>query len=281
MSLIRWYGDNSYIQGIWGAEIEDILIFGGIALDLETGLTISTIMKEVKKLYNQEVDFPVKWNMKDLKSYYEKKGIVDLYQVLLQESKIWRYKIFQEAAKTEFTIIVASIKAHSAKRKVIKKNREKLTRYVFSDAIMRVGLHVKEMKVSSVEIVLDWPEDKQSRYIFDEEYQSALAYGVTCEKQKYHCGALSALGFNDSIFFTSMKNCLLLQFCDLIIGATREFIDIALNKEKDTFGFDCLKELRLKIRGAPRNVIGRGLIIAPTTGEFIDRINQLVPKLYE
>ena len=205
MSLIRWYGDNSYIQGIWGAEIEDILIFGGIALDSEAGLAISTIMKNMKKLYKQEVNFPVKWNMKDLKSYYEKKGIVDLYQVLLRDSKNWRYKIFQEAAKTEFAIIVASIKAHSAKRKVLKKSREKLTRYVFSDAMMRVGLYAKEIKASSVEIVLDWPEEQQPRYIFDEEYQSALVQGVTCENQKYHCGELSTLGFNDSILFTNVN----------------------------------------------------------------------------
>ncbi len=49
MSYIRWYADNSYIHGIWGAEIENILVFGGIALDKDTERAISSIMENVKR----------------------------------------------------------------------------------------------------------------------------------------------------------------------------------------------------------------------------------------
>jgi hypothetical protein len=281
MSNIRWYADNSYIHGIWGAEIEDILMFGGIALDKEAECAISTIMEKVKRPYKQEADFPVKWNVRDLEKYYKKMKLGDLYQALLRESKDWRSQIFREVSDLEFTIIIALIKSHSSKRRVIKRNRERLTRYVFSDALMRVGYHVREADASFAEIILDWPEQKQPRHIFDEEYKSALIYGVTCEKQEYHCGVLKALNFSDSIYFTSMKACSVLQFSDLVVGATRELIDLALEKEKDTFGFDCLREICLKFRGAPENVVGRGLIIAPTKGEMIDKVKQYIPKLYE
>jgi hypothetical protein len=37
----------------------------------------------------------------------------------------------------------------------------------------------------------------------------------------------------------------------------------------------------MKFRGAPGDVVGRGLIIAPTSGEFIDKVKQFMPKLYE
>jgi len=281
MSIIRWYADNSYIHGIWGAEIEDILMFGGIALNRDSEQALSAIIENLKKPYKKEADFPIKWNMRDLEKYYKKQALADLYQVLLKESKEWRSQIFKEAAGIEFTIILALIKAHSRKRRVIKKNKERLTRYVFSDALMRVGYHVREKNVSAAEIILDWPEKEQPRQIFDEEYQSALIYGVTCEKHEYHCGALKELGFSDSIYFTSMKACSVLQFSDLVVGATRELIDLALEKEKDTFGFDCLREICLKFRGAPENVVGRGLIIAPTKGELIDKVKQYMPKLYE
>ena len=146
---------------------------------------------------------------------------------------------------------------------------------------MRVGHHVKEVNASAVELVLDWPEANQPRHIFDEEYQSALIYGVTCEKQEYHCGVLKELGFSDSIYFTSMKACSVLQFCDLVVGATREFIDLALEKDKETFGFDLLRGLNMKFRGAPKNVVGRGLSIAPTTGELIEKVSEYIPKLFE
>ena len=281
MNLIRWYADNSYIHGIWGAEIEDILMFGGIALEQDAEQAISAIMENVKKPYKQEADFPVKWNIKDLKEYYEKKGLAELYQVLLAESKEWRSQVFGEASDIEFTIIIALIKAYSQQRETIIETKKRLTRYVFSDALMRVGHHVKEVNASAVELVLDWPEANQPRHIFDEEYQSALIYGVTCEKQEYHCGVLKELGFSDSIYFTSMKACSVLQFCDLVVGATREFIDLALEKDKETFGFDLLRGLNMKFRGAPKNVVGRGLSIAPTTGELIEKVSEYIPKLFE
>lgn len=281
MSYIRWYADNSYIHGIWGAEIENILVFGGIALDKDTERAISSIMENVKRPYKQEADFPVKWNIKDLKEYYEKKGLADLYQVLLTESKVWRSQVFEAAAEIEFTIIIAIIKAYSQKRETILETKGRLTRYVFSDALMRVGHHTEEIKADAVEVFLDWPEGNQPRNIFDEEYQSALIYGVTCEKQEYHCGVLKKLGFSDSVHFTSMKANSVLQFCDLIVGATKILVNLALEKEKDTFGFECIRKLNMKFRGAPGDVVGRGLIIAPTSGEFIDKVKQFMPKLYE
>ena len=281
MSNIRWYADNSYIHGIWGAEIEDILMFGGIALDNGAKQAISAIMENVKKPYKQEADFPIKWNIRDLKEYYEKGGLAKLHQILLAESKEWRSQVFGAAAEIEFTIIIAVIKAYSQKRETIIETKKRLTRYVFSDALMRVGHHVKEVNASAVELVLDWPEANQPRHIFDEEYQSALIYGVTCEKQEYHCGVLKELGFSDSIYFTSMKACSVLQFCDLVVGATREFIDLALEKDKETFGFDLLRGLNMKFRGAPKNVVGRGLSIAPTTGELIEKVSEYIPKLFE
>ena len=131
MNLIRWYADNSYIHGIWGAEIEDILMFGGIALEQDAEQAISAIMENVKKPYKQEADFPVKWNIKDLKEYYEKKGLAELYQALLAESKEWRSQVFGEAADIEFTIIIALIKAYSQQRETIIETKKRLTRYVF------------------------------------------------------------------------------------------------------------------------------------------------------
>lgn len=281
MSNIRWYADNSYIHGIWGAEIEDILMFGGIALDNGAKQAISAIMENVKKPYKQEADFPIKWNIRDLKEYYEKEGLAKLHQILLAESKEWRSQVFGAAAEIEFTIIIAVIKAYSQKRETIIETKERLTRYVFSNALMRVGHHAKEINADAVEVFLDWPEGNQPRNIFDEEYQSALIYGVTCEKQNYHCGVLKELGFSDSVLFTSMKANSVLQFCDLIVGATKELVNLALGKEKDTFGFECMRELNMKFRGAPGSVVGRGLIIAPTTGELIEKVRQFIPKLYQ
>jgi hypothetical protein len=78
-----------------------------------------------------------------------------------------------------------------------------------------------------------------------------------------------------------MKANSVLQFRDLVVGATKVLVNLVLEKEKDTFGFECIRKLNMKFRGAPGDVVGRGLIIAPTSGEFIDKVKQFMPKLYE
>lgn len=281
MSLMRWYADNSYLPGIWGAPIEDMLIIGGISVDKDAERSISRIIEDVKSNYRTEADFPIKWNLKDLKNNYWKHGQEELYRLLLRESKQWRRRIFRETKDIDFTIIVAVIKAHSWRRRILLETRQKLTRYVFSDALMRLGYHAKERDPDCVEIILDWPDKKQPRSIFDEEYKTARLLGKTCENRDYHCGSLKELRFSESVLFTSMKECPLLQFSDLVVGAVGDFLDIALEKKQEAFGFEMLKELNMKIRGAPDRVIGRGLIIAPTTGGLIDRVRQFIPKLYE
>ncbi|MFW6129979.1 MAG: hypothetical protein ACOC56_02270 [Atribacterota bacterium] len=87
----------------------------------------------------------------------------------LAESKEWRIQIFREASDIDFTIIIALIKAYSKKRETIIEKKKRLTRYVFSNALMRVGHHTRDVNASSIELILDWPEQNIPIYIFDEE----------------------------------------------------------------------------------------------------------------
>jgi hypothetical protein len=71
----------------------------------------------------------------------------------------------------------------------------------------------------------------------------------------------------------------LLQISDLIVGATREMVELSLNKRDDSFGFSLLKKLKDKFYGAPNNIIGRGISISPTKGEFFDKVSNIISKL--
>ena len=277
--MIRWYADNSELHGIWNAEIQDILLFGGIAINDDARRELSSIIEEVKKSYKQEADFPLKWNFKSLRDYYKERGLEDLFKTLLKRSKEWRTIIFRAASRVDYTIIISLILGHGKKREVLIKTREALTRYVFSNALMRVGLHVKELNPNSAELYLDWPDGGQKK-LFDEEYRSAYISATTCGQRKYYCGPLKRLGFSESVFFASMNECSLLQFSDLVVGATREVVEVALDKISDSFGLALLKQLKDKVRGAPNSVIGKGIIISPPRGDLYERVSQTIASLY-
>jgi hypothetical protein len=105
---LRWYADNSELNGIREAEIPDILLFGGIAVAPHAEAPLRQAIELVKGKYGHP-RAPVKWNFKDLKALYEKQNQTALYEELKDTSKQWREQIFQAANEFDFTIVVACV----------------------------------------------------------------------------------------------------------------------------------------------------------------------------
>lgn len=159
--MIRWYADNSELRGIWDAPIPDILFFGGIAVDDKNRRDLCSIMQRIKSSYRAEANFPLKWNFRDLEKYYQRYRLNELYRTLIAESQKWRIEIFKQIAEKDFTIIISILKCHGKDRGVLINTREKVTHFVFSNALMRFGLFIKELSPDQAEIVLDWPTEGQ------------------------------------------------------------------------------------------------------------------------
>lgn len=279
--MIRWYADNSELYGIWGSTVPDIFLLGGICANNTALDHLSSIMKEVKAKYDSEIEFPLKWNFRDLNKYYQRQNLETLYERLLNSSRDWRTQIFRKVADVDFTIILSIIHGYSTNRDVLVRTKTDLSRFVFSNALMRVGLHVKEFEPQQVEVVMDWPPGGKRQY-FDEEYKSAYSRGETCNQQQgYFCGPLKSLKFIDSLLYTNMTECALLQLSDLIVGAARDTVNYSLGRTKGYFGLNRLKELKDRIRGAPSQVIGKGISIAPPRGELFEKMGKTVAKIYE
>lgn len=275
---MRWFADNSELNGIKADNIPNILLFGGIAISPENERKLQETIEEVKKSFGH-YRAPVKWNFKDLQKLYtdQKKG--ELYKTLLSQSKEWRKQIFKQASNIEFTIILACIEAHSANKKIIKNLKPELTRYVFSNGLMRYALHVSEKRPIRAEIILDWP-DKKDPGPFDIEYASAYTKGKTYDhREKYFSGSLDKLNFLDTPVFANMNHSTLLQFADLIVGATREFVECCIGKKTTGFGVDMLKLVKHRFRGAPDQIYGKGISIASNSSTFRDGIKNGLKKL--
>lgn len=276
---MRWYADNSELQVIWDASIPDILLYGGICIDDEAREHLCNIINAVKSRYDENTDFPLKWNFRDLHDYYRSQGKEQLYNRLLQSSKQWRMQIFREIASIEFIIIMSIIHGYGRAREAQRRTRERLTRHVFSNALMRLGNHISEIGSPYTELVLDWPPEG-NRSLFDNEYRYAYTHGRDSEQYEYYCGALKNIGFADSPLYSSMNECALLQLSDLIVGSVRDLVDFSLRRTRGFYGLNRVREIKDSFRGAPSRVIGKGISIAPPRGELFDRVSRTVDNLY-
>lgn len=277
---LRWYADNSELNGVKGAEIPDILLFGGLMLSPETEKSLRQQIEEMKKHYSGgNSRAPVKWNLKDLRPRYEKLGILSQYDSLMASSKEWRPAIFSILSKSDCMFLVACIEGYSPKRQVLKDNRDGLTRYVFTNGLMRFGLHVSETKPDWAGVVLDWPDGGQS-LPFDSEYAHAFNGGkVSDGKVSYQCGPLNNLGFADSVMYTNSLHSTLLQAADLVVGASREFVECCIGKRTGGLGLDCLRIARDRFRGAPKNILGWGLVLSSGNDAMKKKIRVELPGL--
>ena len=275
---ITWYADNSELNGIKGAEIPDILLFGGIVVYHSAESSLRIEIEDIKEKYSGHRRAPIKWNFKDLKRFYEENQLEGVYQVLLDSSREWRLEIFESLSKFDIKLIIACIEGYSVKRDTLKAIKDNLTQYIFSNALMRLGIYVRETRPDNTLVVLDWP-DKGNTKPFDIEYEHAFIHGKTLDGITYQCGSLQDLGFADSVAFANARHTTMLQIADMIVGASREFIQYCLEKKGIGQGVECLRKVWSKFRGSPNNIVGRGLVIPSGNRDLMDRMKNCIESL--
>ena len=270
---MKWFADNSELNGIKEAEIPDILLMGGIAVPASIEHDLRSKIESIKGQY-ADPRAPIKWNMRDLNSLYTSIDKHDLYTQLLKSSREWRREIFTALSKYDIIIIIACIEAYSTDRSKIKEIKQELSGHSFSNGLMRFGLLVRDMEPNHAQVILDWP-DRNISTPFDEEYGSAYSYGCTKNRSAYYLsGKLADLLFMDSVTFTNMHYSTHLQVADLVVGATREVIECCLGKKESGQGVDCAQIVRDRFYGAPKKIVGHGISISTGNKSFRQAVNE-------
>lgn len=270
---MKWVVDNSEAYSQWKTEIPDVLLIGGLLGNDEQLACLETQLIQIKLQYSSDPSFPVKWNFKDLKNHFKLTNRTDLYKQLLSESDVWRKRMAEAIVNCEAALIVSCILCLGKKKGALTSTRTELTGAVFANGLQRVGLHAKENSASSVEVVLDWP-DKGQPAPFNSEYASAFFHGTSCSGDKYHSGRLSKLGFSDSVNFRTMTSSGLLQYADLVVGASRDLVDVVEGRRKPGIGIEVLRTIASRFRGYPSDVVGRGFVVSPTKSPIVQRIKE-------
>lgn len=273
--MIKFYLDHTELKVDREAPINDTIIIGGILITHEEEQKLTSIMREIKSRYVNP-DLPLKYNMRDLRAKFQEHNFKAKFERMLHESAQWRNELFKRALEVDFKIIIAIIQNFQADKKGQKDIKTDLLGYSFADLLMRIALEVKTKKIGPVEVISDWPESNNPKP-FNSQYYYAYWRGKTREGQDYYSGALRSNGFHDTILFASMNHSNMLQFSDLIIGASKDFLSAHLDEREYSIGKDLVEVILPKFRGFPSN-LNYGISISTSNGELKKRIDEITKK---
>ncbi|MHA1280439.1 MAG: DUF3800 domain-containing protein [Candidatus Helarchaeota archaeon] len=273
------YCDNSELKAIWGAQVPDILIVGGFLIPRNQILNLIHNAEEIKKSYFTDPYIPIKWNLKSLQTDIEKRGGKNLFKKVLNYSRQVRADLLNILKAENTTFFISIIHAYSNKRQVLGETKQDLIGFAFGNLLMRIGSFVKKQNSSiHTEVILDWPE-RNDRSPFLKEYRSGWERGISGDVE-YYCGPLCNIKFEQGPYFACMKLNVGLQMADLIVGATREFVDFSMSKRSEnSFGvqefFGFLEKFWASEEG---KIVGHGISISPKNCELAKMIKNVIDK---
>jgi hypothetical protein len=276
--------DNSELNGIWGAEAADVLVIGGYTIPRDKVAPLLKKVQKVKEKRGLNPHCPVKWNMRDLDRALMANDLIGQKDTLIGQSNVLRTELLNELTAAGATIFASAIRAYSNKKQILGKTREDLVGFSFGNLLMRVGLFCKEAAGGRrVDVLLDWPE-RNDRSPFTTEYYTGWRHGRSGPEGKsviYQCGALADLAFSPAPTFAGMEFEPRLQLADLVVGATREFINFSLGEAKeDSFGVQQFKSLIPHLyQPSGRRSFGRGITVSPANSDFSTAVLEGLKKL--
>jgi hypothetical protein len=263
--------DNSELIGIWGAEVPDIIVIGGYAIERASIPTLLKRVQNVKVAHGLDRYCPIKWNLRDLDRALASHKLEGQQAILLAKSDPLRANLLSALTESGATLFASAILAHSNNKQILGETRQDLVGYSFGNLLMRAGLYCQEKAGGRrVDVLLDWP-DRSDRTPFMDEYYAGWRHGhsAASEAVKYKCGTLAGLEFAPAPTFTGTEFEPRLQIADLVVGVTREFVNFALGKApKASFGVQTFKTLIPNFYQDEGRVLGYGVTASPTHSDF-------------
>lgn len=269
----KWYADDSALKKNHGDSKRPVLLFGGILISREDELSLSALIKAIKGQYTHE-SMPIKWNMKDLKGVYNRFKRLDEFEKIKHDSANWRMELIKESLQFDYKIFISCIENFQADKKNQKPIKEDLSTYLYANALMRVGLYSANTGIADTQIILDWPEGNQSKH-FDKEYWYAYNNGFSSDGQEYYCGPLKSIGFDQTMYYARCNHSNMLQFADIILGATRDWMETELQGRSTSIGKELFKVFRPKFYNYP-NILGCGINISSKNGGFKKSVKEML-----
>jgi len=273
--VTKYYLDHTEFKVDSDSKNKDTIVMGGLLIGHEEEKKLTSIMREIKSRYF-DPDLPLKFNMKDLKKKYEEHNLVAEFDTFLKDSAKWRRELFERSLELDYSIIISVIQHYQPDKKDSPVNKYDLLGYAFNNVLMRTSLEVQSRKEDFAQVIVDWPDGNNPKP-FNHEYYYAFWRGKTPAGQDYFSGTLKSVGFHDTVLFASMNHSNMLQFSDLLIGATRDFLSCGLEDREYALGKELTEIILKKFRGFPKN-LSYGLSISSGNHDLKERVAEIMKK---
>jgi hypothetical protein len=273
MSTIEIICDNTELTAIYGAEVPDVIVIGGYALPDSDLPALLDKVRHRKQAHFANPHVPIKWNVKDLQRALNVHGLDHMLPSIIQKSEAVRKDLLQSLVETNATLFISILLAYSNRKQVLGKTKDDLIRYSFGNLLMRTGIFCKRANFDGhTQVILDWP-DSGKRNIFISEYLTGWKDGVSITEQEqiqYHCGPLSAIRFRSAPLFGITDLDERLQLADLVVGASRSFVDFCMGRRKESdFGVQQFVSISRSFdREDGWKCFGHGITVAPANSPF-------------
>lgn len=252
--MIKFFVDDCEFDGPFNA----VVLNGGVIVKSEQELEMIQVIEEYKHSIVGKRFVPIKYNLRDLKKYYEANGILNIYNLLLSDYDNFRRGLISTLEPFDYKVLISCIRAFNTERLFIKKTKEKVRRFSFVMVLMRFALEAEERNEAG-QVIFDFPTGAEPKDI-NNEYACAYRARRSMDKVVYRSKDLRTLLFPDSISYSCTNYCALLQLSDIFLGAVKQFIECIEGKEGKTFGYDLIRENLIKFRGYPNRINRYGLV---------------------
>lgn len=280
------YCDSSQLAAIEGTDVPNIIVVGGFGVRRHRHDDLRDQVRAIKEDHTDDLHVPFKWNIRDARDDIERHGDADFYRTVAGESGEMRSRMLRALRDASATVFTSIIRAYSDREQQLQDVGDRLPRWGFVNLLQRVGLCVDSNVAGTpdVQMVLDWPSSNQ-RAPWEAEYRAGWRDGDSANPDhegKYLCGPLRDLGFRPGLWYASTAYTEGLQLADLVVGATRRFVQWThLDQRPRTDDgvqevADLLNYFHDRRAGI---VVTRGMVVAPRDGALISDLQAGVREL--
>lgn len=272
-----FYADDTYAKASKEDQDWSIHLFGGIAVDRENEPAFIDAIRKVKSQYTDK-NMPIKWNFKDekIKEKFKESKREEEYNNMLSKSSEWRLEIFRVVNKFDYQIIVSCIEAFPCNKKKRASLKKEINTYCFVNILERLALDAKKDH-KFYQCVLDWPSEGDS-HPFDDGYFKLYHDGQMSSSLECYAGPLEKLGFSHSLHFTRCIRSPLMQFTDLVIGATRAHIECKIQDRSYSIGTKAVEIFYSHYRNNNGTIPGYGVVTPTGNKNFLEKIKKIFNK---
>jgi|Deesub1362A_J573_1020465.scaffolds.fasta_scaffold11571_2 hypothetical protein len=277
--MVIGFLDDTEIQITDNTKQPDIYVSGGFFIDQDRLCQLMEGIAELKISKGLKPWYPIKWNLKDLKAHYEKRGEREVYDLLLQESDDIRLAALKLLSRFRPTVMACGLYRLSAETRNVDCHR-----WAFENLLQRIGLMLQNKGPIQrgglpAQIVLDWPQGGVRKELFD-IYAAGYHHGRAVDsKQNYYSGPLKELGLADGLLCSSTIHSAPLQLADLVVGCVKDFLAWCYkdtNRGRVTAFFPVIAESLHRSREGIIN--GYGLKVSGVDIDLDAKIEELCPR---